>query len=309
MKILLTGGCGFIASHIADAYREAGHEVVVVDNLYSGRRHNLDRRIRFYKLSIAGPQLREVFERERPEVVNHQAAQTSVRRSLTDPSTDAQMNIIGSMRLLELCREFGVRKVIYASSGGAIYGEPRYLPVDESHPVAPLSPYGASKYAVELYLGIYRANYGLDYTVLRYANVYGPRQDPYGEAGVVAIFSRQMLQGQPVTINGSGEQERDFVYVSDVATANLLALARGSGGAYNIGSGVGTSVNTIFSELKDCIGEVQPPVHGPAITGEVFRIYLSAQKAERDLGWKCTTSLTEGLRQTVDYFRAEVGGK
>ena len=213
--------------------------------------------------------------------------------------------MVGSLNLLECCRQYGARKVVYASTGGASYGEPRTLPVPEDHPINPLDPYGASKHHVEHYLYLYRANYGLDYTILRYPNVFGPRQDPLGEAGVVAIFTGQMLRGQQPVINGSGDQERDFVYVSDVARANLIAAQRGSGGTYNIGRGIGTSVNQIFALLAWFTGFQGPAAFGSAKQGEVYKIYLDAGRASRELGWTPRVALEEGLFKTVTYFKAE----
>ena len=302
MKILVTGGAGFIGSHVVDAYVEHGHDVVVVDDLSSGRKENLNRKARFYQVDIRDEALEEVFSAEKPAVVSHHAAKASLRESLLKPVLFADVNVLGSLRLLELGRKHGAKKFINISTGGAVYGEPQYLPADEKHPVSPLDPYGASKAAFEHYLGVYQKNYGLASTVLRYANVYGPRQDPYGEAGVVAIFSAKMLRGEPPTVNGSGTQERDFVYVGDVAQANILALRTGDGGVYNIGTGVGTSINAIFSSLKAATNYSGPEVHGPAKAGEVFKIYLDAGKARRDLGWSPTVSLDEGLRRTVEYF-------
>ncbi|MEJ5314680.1 MAG: NAD-dependent epimerase/dehydratase family protein [Anaerolinea sp.] len=303
MKILVTGGAGFIGSHVVDLMIEAGHDVVVVDNLSTGRQRNLNPKARFYQVDIRDPELRYVFEQEKPDVVDHHAAQMNVRRSVTDPLYDADVNIRGSVHLLELCREFHVRKIIYISSGGAVYGEPVYLPCDEEHPVRPLCPYGLTKYAFELYLYIYQQNYGIDYTVFRYPNVYGPRQDPLGEAGVIAIFTGQMLRGQPVTIYGSGEQVRDYVHVHDCALANLLALENGSGRVYNLGSGQGTSVNELFRRLKSITGYTGEPVYAPAKVGETFKIYLNAQRAKEELGWSQTISLDEGLSQTVEYTK------
>ncbi len=308
MKILVTGGAGFIGSHVVDMMIDAGHDVVVVDNLSTGREKNLNPKARFYQVDIRDPELRYVFEKEKPEVVDHHAAQMNVRRSVADPLYDADVNIRGSVHLLELCREFQVRKIIYISSGGAVYGEPVYLPCDEEHPVRPLCPYGLTKYAFELYLYIYQQNYGIDYTVFRYPNVYGPRQDPLGEAGVIAIFTGQMLRGQPVTIYGSGEQVRDYVHVYDCARANLLALENGSGRVYNLGSGQGTTVNELFRRLKSITGYQDEPVYAPAKVGETFKIYLNAQRAKEELGWSQTISLEEGLIHTVEYTRkSEMG--
>jgi len=222
------------------------------------------------------------------------------------PALYADVNVVGSVRLLELSRKYGVKKFINVSTGGAVYGEPQYLPADERHPASPLDPYGASKAAFEHYLPLYQANYHLDFTILRYANVYGPRQDPYGEAGVVAIFAVKMLHGEQAIINGTGEQERDFVYVGDVAAANLAALGSGDGGIYNIGTGVGTSINEIFTRLKEATYYTLQDLHGPAKVGEVFKVYLDASKAQRELGWQSNVNLVEGLQRTVAYFRTRI---
>jgi UDP-glucose 4-epimerase len=302
MRIVVTGGAGFIGSHVVDAFVEAGHDVVVVDDLSTGRRANLNPAATFYEIDVRDPGLRQVFAEERPDVVSHHAAQVDVRRSVADPVFDAEVNVLGSLNLLDSCRQVGVEKVIYISSGGAIYGEPVTLPCDEDHPIQPLCPYGASKYVVEQYLYMYRELYELDYTVLRYGNVYGPRQDPHGEAGVVAIFAGQMVRGETPTINGSGEQERDFVYVGDCARANLLALARGSCRAYNLGTGEGTSINRLFELLKAATDYEGEAVHGPAKAGETFRITLDATRARQELGWQPEVSLREGLERTAEHF-------
>ncbi|MEN6299616.1 MAG: NAD-dependent epimerase/dehydratase family protein [Anaerolineaceae bacterium] len=304
MKILVTGGAGFIGSHVTDLYIEHGHDVVVVDDLSTGRLSNLNPKAIFYQMDIRSSQIVDVFEREKPEVVNHHAAQMDVRRSVNDPIFDADVNILGSINLLEQARQHQVRRFIYISSGGAVYGEPEYLPCDEAHPVNPICPYGASKHTVEHYLYMYQVNYGLPYTVIRYPNVYGPRQDPHGEAGVVAIFTGQMLNNLPVTINGDGEQQRDYVYVSDCAQANLLALSMGeSSGIYNLGSSHGTTVNQIFDALARITGYSGDAIHGPAKLGETRHIYLNAHRAEKELGWRLTVPLDEGLRRTVEYFK------
>ncbi len=308
MKILVTGGAGFIGSHVVDLYLEEGHDVVVVDDLSSGRRSNLNPEARFYRLDIRDPAMEEVFETERPQIVNHHAAQMDVRRSVTDPLFDADVNILGSLKLIELAKEYEVDRFIYISTGGAVYGEPEYLPCDEQHPVNPICQYGASKHTVEHYLYMYMVNYGLKYCVLRYPNVYGPRQDPHGEAGVVAIFTGQMHAGDQVVINGDGEQQRDFVYVADCARANLAALYLNSqSGIFNLGSSRGTSVNEIFSELARITGYRRDPIHGPAKVGETRRIFLDASKAERELGWRPRVGLRQGLGHTVDYFRVREG--
>jgi UDP-glucose 4-epimerase len=303
MKVLVTGGAGFIGSHVADQLIKAGHSVCVVDNLSTGRSSNLNPNVRFYQVDIRSPEMRDVLAAEHPEVITHHAAQMDVRRSMVDPVFDADVNILGAIRLANLAHEFGVRKFIHISSGGAAYGAPVHLPCKEDDPVQPLSFYGASKYTFELYLYIYKQSFGLDYSVLRYPNVYGPRQDPHGEAGVVAIFAGRMLTGQPVTINGNGEQVRDFVYVEDCARANLLVLVEGSGRVYNLGNGAGTSINEIYTELKNITGYAQEPAYGPAKAGETFRIFLDASRAKEELGWRPTVDLKAGLSKTVEYFQ------
>ena len=303
MKILVTGGAGFIGSHVVDAMVASGHDVVVVDNLSTGRQQNLNPSARFYQMDIRDPGLAAVFEHERPEVVDHHAAQMDVRRSVAEPLFDADVNVRGTLNILELARTYGTRKVVYVSTGGAVYGEPRYLPCDEDHPIDPICQYGVSKHAVEHYLYVYRHLYGLDYTVLRYPNVYGPRQNPHGEAGVVAIFTGRMLADKPVTIYGTGQQERDFVYVADCARANVLALNKGSGSIYNLGSNQGISVNLLFSALANIMGYPSQPKMGPAKAGETFKIYLDGRRAQAGLDWSPTVSFEQGLRQTVSYFR------
>ena len=303
MKILVTGGAGFIGSHVVDTYLSNGHEVIVVDDLSTGRRSNLNPAAAFYQVDIRSPQMGEIFEKERPDYVNHHAAQMDVRRSVENPVFDADVNVLGSIKLIELAKNFGVKRFVYISTGGAVYGEPEYLPCDELHPVNPICPYGASKHTVEHYLYMYADLYGLDYVVLRYPNVYGPRQDPHGEAGVVAIFTGQMLKGEKVIINGDGEQQRDFVYVKDCAEANLLALnTEHKNAIYNLGFGRGTSINEIHSILKKITSYELSATHGPTKAGETQRIYLEASKANRDLGWTPKVGLEDGLKRTVDYF-------
>ena len=307
MRVLVTGGAGFIGSHVVDLLLAEGHQVAVVDDLSTGREANLNPEARFHEVDIRSARLDDVFVAEAPEVVSHHAARANVRESLDRPILYADVNVLGSLNLLEQSRKHGVRKFIYISTAGAVYGEPLYLPVDEDHPIRPLDPYGASKHHVEHYLHLYKANYGLSHTILRYPNVYGPRQDPYGEAGVVAIFAHHLLHKQQAVINGSGEQERDFVYVSDVARCNLLALHTGHGGTYNLGSGVGTTINEIYRRLQAIAGYQGHEVHGPAKQGEVFRVYVDASRARRELGWQPQVSLDEGLRRTAEYFAADSG--
>jgi UDP-glucose 4-epimerase len=307
-RVLVTGGAGFIGSHIVDTYVAAGLDVAVADNLATGSRENVNPAARLYEVDIRDrAALDRVFDDVRPEIVSHQAAQASVRVSMEDPVRDAEINILGSYNVLEACRASGVRKLIYAATGGAAVGEPEYLPVDEDHPVKPLSPYGANKHAVEHYCDLYRHNYGLDTTILRYANVYGPRQNPRGEAGVIAIFAGRMLAGEEPLVNGSGVQERDYVYVADVARINMLALTGGSGRMYNVGTGVGTSVNELVDRLAAIAGYTGRRRHVDPLPGEVFKIVVTCERAKQELGWEPRVSLDEGLRLTVESMK-QAGG-
>lgn len=305
MKVMVTGGAGFIGSHVVDACLAQGHDVCVIDDLSTGKQGNVNPQARLHVVDMRdSAKMEEVFAEERPEAICHLGAKANVRESMEKPVLYAEVNVIGSLVLLELARKYGCRKVVYASTGGAVYGEPQYLPVDEEHPIVPLDPYGASKHHVEHYLTLYRLNYKLDYTILRFPNVYGPRQDPYGEAGVVAIWTAQMLSGRAPLINGTGEQQRDFVFVTDVARANVLSLTLGGGEIFNLGSGLGTSINTVFRLLQEITGSDCQEVHGPAKLGEVSRTYLKADKAQAGLGWRAEVALREGLEQTVAYFKA-----
>jgi UDP-glucose 4-epimerase len=304
MRIVLSGGAGFIGSHVAEHLLERGHEVLVVDALSSGRRENVPEGARFFEEDIRSG-CQEIFKEFRPEVLCHQAAQMDVRRSVREPDFDAGINILGTIRLLENCVEHGVRKVVFASTGGAIYGEQLEFPATENHPQYPISPYGVSKLAAERYLHYYRAQYGLPYVALRYSNVYGPRQDPHGEAGVVAIFCRNLAADKVSTINGSGEQTRDYVYVGDVARANVLALENEvPSGAYNIGTGVETNVNRLYELLRDISGKDLPANHGPAKPGEQLRSSISPAWAGRVLGWHPEVKLAAGLEETLRFFGA-----
>ncbi len=304
MKILVTGGAGFIASHVVDRYIDSGHEVVILDDLSTGRRCNLNSKAAFYQMDIMDPEIESIFQKEKPEVINHHAAQIDARRSISDPLFDARVNILGSINLLNIAVRHSVRRVIFPSSGCAVYGEPVYLPCDENHPIHPLCPHGASKHAIEHYLEIYHANFGIEYIVLRYPNVYGSRQNPKNGTGVISIFIDLMLHNQSITIFGDGRQERDFIHVDDCVDANVLALdSRKSTGIFNLGSGHGTSINDIFNHLKQLTGYHGGPIHGPAKVGEVRRIYLNIEHARRDLGWNCTISLMDGLQNTVNFVR------
>ena len=303
MDVLVTGGAGFIGSHVVDAMVARGHQVTVIDNLSTGKRANLSTEVSLVEVDLRSDDLDAVFKRVRPQAVFHLAAQASVPNSVADPATDAEINILGTINLLERCRDAGVRRVVYSSTGGALYGEPEQTPCTEEHPIRPLSPYGVSKYVGESYVAMYGRLYGLEYAILRYANVYGPRQDPFGEAGVVAIFGQRMVSGEDVVVFGDGTQERDFVYVEDVARANLLALERGSGQALNIGCGVGTSVNQLVTWLRESTGYEREPTYTEPRAGDVYRIALDASRARRELGWEPKVSLEEGLRRTVASIR------
>ena len=305
MRILVTGGAGFIGSHVADGFRAAGHEVAVVDDLSAGTRANLDPAIHLYQCDIRDAALADVFKDFRPDVVDHHAAQSNVPASVQDPVYDASVNVLGGLNLLRLAQQHGVKKFIYISSGGAMYGEPdpRDLPVTENAPVRPLSPYGASKQALEAWLGVYQRTFGLDFTVLRYANIYGPRQGIREEGAVVAVFATRMAAEQPVTIDGTGQQTRDFVYVGDCVTANVAALERGSGGAFNIGTGQETSIRQIFDLMAEVSGYTHQPTFGPARQGDVVRIVLNPGRAEQELGWHASMPLFEGLSKTYQFFR------
>lgn len=303
MKILVTGGAGFIGSNVVDAYVDLEHEVIVADDLSSGKRENVNPKARLVEVDIVSPEMTELVMREKPDVINHHAAQTSVRHSVDNPLDDCRRNILGSLNIIEAARQAEVGKVIYISSGGAVYGEPETLPCPEENPIRADSPYGASKHGPEHYLDIYHRLFGLGYTTLRYGNVYGPRQDPHGEAGVIAIFTARMLAGQQCTINGTGEQERDFVYVGDCVSANVAALEKGNGETINIGSGEGSTINRIFELLKDTTGYDQNVNYGPAKPGETFRIYLDISRAARVLDWTPRMPLAEGLARTVESLR------
>jgi UDP-glucose 4-epimerase len=303
MRILVTGGAGFIGSNVADAFVERGHEILVIDDLSSGTRDNVPRTARLVEASITAPECRDAFESFRPEVLCHHAAQIDVRRSVANPAFDAEINVVGSIRLLELCREFGTRRVLFASTGGAIYGEQDFFPATEAHPARPISPYGVAKLSVEHYLHYYSVEHGFRAACLRYANVYGPRQNPHGEAGVVAIFTNRLLRGEAPTINGDGAQTRDYVFVGDVVRANVLALEKDLSGHYNVGTGVETSVNSLYDVIRDAVGTKLDAKRGAGKPGEQQRSCLSAEGLERATGFRPKTPLADGIRATVDYFR------
>jgi UDP-glucose 4-epimerase len=308
MRILITGGAGFIGSHLADAYLAAGHEVAVLDNLVSGKLENLSQSlVRFFEVDIADREgVRQAFADFKPDVVNHHAAQMSVKVSTDRPVYDAQNNVIGLINVLEAAVEHGVKKVIFASSGGTVYGDAEWIPTPEYAPLQPMSPYGITKMVGEHYLRYFQRMFGLDFTVFRYGNVYGPRQDPHGEAGVVAIFAKRLISGQSPLIHWDGEQRKDYVHVKDVVRANVIALTEGSGRAYNIGSGVATSVNELFDGLERQLETGIAPTYGPKREGDVRLSYLDIGRACVELGWQPKITLDEGMVDTVAFFRQQV---
>jgi UDP-glucose 4-epimerase len=302
LKILVTGGAGFIGSNVADGLIGEGHETVIVDDLSNGREENIPDKAVFYKVDVRGRELEDVFRKEKPDMVIHNAAQLSVRVSVEQPLLDADINIIGGLNLIDICKRYEVKKIIFASSGGTVYGEQQVFPADESHPLAPISPYGVAKLATEHYLYYYYRAFGVGYISLRYANIYGPRQDPHGEAGVVAIFSKKMLAGETPVINGDGLQTRDYVYVGDVVKANLAAVESGFTGPVNIGTGRETDVAALFNVLKDAGGRDIKEKHGPSKAGEQRRSVLDNSLAGKVFGWKPEVSIEEGLRLTYKWF-------
>ncbi len=303
MRILVTGGAGFIGSHIVDRFVSEGHTVSVIDNLSTGRIENINREAEFYKMDIVSPRIERVFKKERPELVCHFAAQMDVRKSVADPVYDAQTNIIGMLNLLENGLRFGTRRVIFASTGGAVYGEDGPIPTPENFPPKPVSPYGVSKLTGEHYLFFYKVTYGISHVVLRFANVYGPRQDPFGEAGVVAIFSQKMLRNEQPVINGTGMQTRDYVYVEDVVDAVSTSSYTDVSDIFNVGTGIETSVNELFRLLAEITGGHVREIYGPAKKGEQARSCLNHDKIKKALEWEPKISLREGLTRTVAFFR------
>ncbi len=303
MKILLTGGAGFVGSHVAEAYLAEGHEVHIVDNLATGKPGNLPAGATFHQLDILSPAFDELMAAVRPEVVNHHAAQASVKVSASDIAFDLATNGGGTARVAKACVDHRVGKLIYCNTGGALYGNPGVLPVPEDFAIKPISPYGMSKYTGELYVDYFARVAGLRYTVLRLANAYGPRQDPHGEAGVIAIFTLKMMRGEECTIDGDGEQQKDYIYATDIARANVLALTKGDGESINIGTGGGRTVNDIFRALQSATGSQLPARYGPPRPGDPRLIWLDNTKAKAVLGWEPQVMLEEGIRLTVDSFR------
>jgi UDP-glucose 4-epimerase len=310
MRILITGGAGFIGSTLADACLAQGHDVAIVDDLSSGSAINVPGAARLYRVDIRTRALDDVLDAERPELISHHAAQVSVKRSVDEPLLDAGINVLGTLNVMEMARRHGVRRVVFASTGGAIYGEPDGPSADEDHPRRPQSPYAIAKLAAEHYLDSYRRA-GLEAVVLRYANVYGPRQDPHGEAGVVAIFIERILAGLTPTIFGDGEQVRDFVYVDDVVRANLLAhevpLTAGGPAVFNVGTGRATSVNALWQALAALAHPSVSPSHEPARTGDLIRSVLDISRARTVLGWEPRVDVAQGLARTWEWFSARPG--
>lgn len=304
MKVLITGGAGFIGSNVADGLLEKGCEVIIVDDLSNGKEENMPKKAKFYKHDIRDEKIQNIFREEKPDIVIHNAAQLSIRVSVEDPMMDAGINIMGGLNIINACHIYNINKIIFASSGGTVYGEQEYFPADENHPTKPISPYGVAKLATENYLYYFYNNYGLKYISLRYGNIYGPRQDPYGEAGVVAIFSKKILEGKNPTINGDGLQTRDYVYISDAVDINVKAIESDFTGIINVGTGKETDVVKLFNVLKEISGKKDiEEVHSPPKEGEQRRSLLSYRQAERILGWQPEVSIEEGLKLTYYWFK------
>ncbi len=307
MKVLITGGAGFIGSNVADGLLEKKHKVVIVDDLSNGKKENIPGKARFYRCDIRSKKLSGIFKAEKPEIVIHNAAQLSVRVSVENPLMDADINVIGGLNVIQACHTHNVNKIIFASSGGTVYGEQKYFPADEEHPTRPISPYGVAKLATENYLYYFYKTYGLKYISLRYGNIYGPRQDPYGEAGVVAIFSSKIIKESSPIINGDGLQTRDYVYVGDVVDVNIRAIESDFTGSLNIGTGKETTVMELFKILREVSGESGiEEVHGPAREGEQRRSQLSYGLAKKILGWQPEITLEEGLKSTYNWFKKNI---
>lgn len=309
MNILVSGGAGFIGSNVADAFIAEGHTVIIIDNFSSGRDENVNPKAKVYRMDIQDAEVGKIFRDEKIDVLCHHAAQMDVRRSVADPKFDASVNVLGFLNLMEAGRNYSLKKVLFSSTGGAIYGEQDHFPADENHPTRPLSPYGITKLVTEKYLYFYKEVYGIDHVILRYANIYGPRQSPHGEAGVVAIFTSKMLNGEQPVINGDGKQTRDYVFVGDVVKANVLALTYNGSNIFNIGTGIETDVNQIFRHVRTHTGSSCAEEHAPAKAGEQLRSVISSKKIHEELGWTPTMTIDEGLKITVEFFRKKQSGK
>jgi UDP-glucose 4-epimerase len=305
MKCLVTGGAGFIGSHLVDRLIKEGHKVVVIDNLSTGKKENLNPKAKFYKVDINNSKISQIFKKEKPDFVFHFAAQIDLRKSVENPLKDAKINILGSLNVFENCQKYKVKKLIFASTG-SIYGKSNVIPTPESYPERPISPYGVAKLAIEKYLNYYYKVFGLPFVSLRLANVYGPRQNSKGEAGVVAIFCDKMLSKKQPIINGSGKQTRDFIFIDDVVEANILALKKDKVGTFNIGTGKETDINTIFIKLKELTGSNCKEIHGPAKLGDQQKSCLDYSKAQKELNWQPKYTLEEGLKKTVEWFKMKI---
>lgn len=304
-KICVTGGAGFIGSHICDRLIKDGHEVTIIDNLVTGKKENINPSCEFLEVDIRDKNIKQIFEERKFDVLFHQAAQMNVRVSVQDPMYDSDNNITGSLNLYEACKATGVKKVIFASSGGTVYGEQDYHPCKEDHPLRPISPYGIGKMVNEKYLYYYNVEFGLDYACLRYGNVYGPRQNPHGEAGVVAIFAQRLIKGEQAVINGDGLITRDYIHIDDVVEANMRAMEEGVTGDFNVTTGIEHDVNYIFRELKKLTGSDMEEYHGPAKKGEQRRACCSPEKLEK-YGWRPKVGFEEGLKDTVAWFKENI---
>ncbi|HAP35693.1 MAG TPA: UDP-glucose 4-epimerase [Bacteroidetes bacterium] len=305
MNVLVTGGAGFIGSNVVDAFINEGHNVIILDNFSSGKDENVNPKAKVYRMDIQDSAVENIFRDENIEVMCHFAAQMDVRKSVADPKFDASVNVLGFLNLMESGRKHGLKKVTFSSTGGAIYGEQDYFPADEQHPMRPLSPYGITKLTTEKYLFFYKEIYGIDHVILRYANIYGPRQNPHGDAGVVAIFTLKMLKGEQPIINGDGKQTRDYVFVGDVVKANVLALNYKGSNIFNIGTGIETDVNQLFHHIKKLTGSNAEEKHIPAKAGEQMRSVITSKKINEELGWKPTVTVEEGLKRTVEFFKTK----
>jgi len=305
-KILVTGGAGFIGSHIVDKLISQNNKVVIIDNLSTGQKENINKKARFYKADITNKKIKEIFKKEKPDIVFHLAAQINVRKSIQNPLLDTKVNVLGSLNIFQAAKESNVKKIIFSSTGGAIYGKAKKTPTPETCQPKPQSPYGLSKLTTENYLKLYHKLFNINYTILRYSNVYGPRQNTLAEAGVIAIFTKQLLKSKTPVINGTGKQERDYVYVKDVVSANLSSLKRGDNKTFNIGTSKKTSVNQIFKTLSQKINPQIKAKHGPSIKGEIKTSALNIRKAKNNLNWKPKTNLKTGIEKTINWFKKEI---
>ena len=303
MRVLVTGGAGFIGSNIVDALISAGHEIAIIDNLSTGKEENINPEASFFHIDITDFEALEgIFQNFKPEIVFHVAAQIDLRKSVEEPSFDAEVNVVGSVNLFSLCIQYGVKRIIFSSTGGALYGEREKIPANENSSIEPLSPYGVSKYCTEQYLNYFKRLYGIERVILRYGNVYGPRQDPFGEAGVIAIFTNKILNGETLTVYGDGNQTRDYIFIEDVVRANLLSI-EGKEGIYNIGTNVETSVNHIIELFSKILEKDIKPIYTQPRKGEVYRISLNTEKAKMELGFEVKFTFEEGLRKTIQWYK------